>query len=62
MTGMEWFEKQLASIRVIEDTIIKESKGKDEQRIYDIQCYWYGRGIAAAKEDKIKEYAPKKPE
>lgn len=62
-TAVEWLFSQIpfewTSSREAYDAF-KIAKQMEEDIIYQTQAFWYGRGIAASKEDKIKEYAPKK--
>ena len=78
MTAIEWFHDQLEMILIsanrhspVPTALINVGKMRElaskaekmeKEKEYQTQAFWYGRGIAAAKEDKIKEYAPKKPE
>jgi len=48
-------ELSIAMINAKHQALEMEKKAK-----YETECYWYGRGINAGRENKIEELKPKK--
>jgi len=68
-TAVEWLVRKLSTELIGEiplhrwDEIrdaVQQAKQMEKDATYQTQAFWYGRGIAAAREDKIGEYAPKR--
>lgn len=69
MTPIEWLLETLERNDIVDlDTvdsdkyrfIIKEAKRREEEREYETKCYWFGRGINAAKTNGIGKLKPKR--
>ena len=63
VTAVEWLYQQLWNELKDKFTwyAIREKALKMEQeKEYETKCIWYGRGILAAKEDRIGELKPKR--
>lgn len=42
------------------DHLQHQAKEMEEKKEYETKAYWFGRGILAGRENKIKELQPKK--
>lgn len=66
-TAVDYLQDEILQDRMIKAKSIKEwndviSKAKEmeEKKEYETKAYWFGRGILAGRENKIKELQPKK--
>lgn len=69
-TAVEWLAKEIKTFE--EDygamvhhkaeltKLIKQAKEMESDREYETKAFWFGRGILAGKENKIKELQPQK--
>jgi hypothetical protein len=65
-TAVEWLEENLIGNPHFESDFIynrntfKQAKAMEKEQEFETKLYWFGRGILASRENRIKELKPKK--
>jgi hypothetical protein len=62
-TAVEWLMMQLpVFIRVdlYEKELYQQAKAMEKEQEFETKLYWFGRGILASRENRIKELKPKR--
>lgn len=61
-TAVEWLVEQLRMQTPLytKNEMIEMAKEMEKEKEHELKQFWFGRGILAAKEDRISELKPKK--
>ncbi len=62
-TAVDWIVSVVQSCIApdyIPEEIVRQAKEMEKEKEHELKQLWFGRGIVAAKEDKISELKPKR--